>query len=114
MVRQHPAHVRELEQEMKPEHRIEIIERVYWTCNREGHRHMTEANAAACMQRHPKPPATHSRRQWTMSQILEVVALADAGETFVSIGKRYGLTGGRMAQIGREGRRYLKRGIGAA
>lgn len=97
----------------KPERRTEMVERVYWTCNREGHKHATEAGAAACMERHPNPPAKRGR-QWTMSQILEVVALVDAGETFVSIGKRYGLTGGRMAQIDAKGRRYLKRGICAA
>jgi hypothetical protein len=96
----------------KPKQHRELVEHVYWTCNR-NHRHATEAGAAACMECHPNPPAKQCRK-WTMSQILEVVALADAGESFVSIGKRYGLTGGRMAQIYAKGRRYLKSGVGDA
>lgn len=93
---------------MKPTRCTELVERVYWSCNREAHRHATEEAAAACIARHPNPPAK-SGKQWTMGQILEVVAFVDAGESFASIGRRYNLTGGRIQQIYRKGLRYLKR-----
>ena len=93
---------------MKPERKTEMVERVYWTCNRAGHKHASEAGALACIARHPNEPAKPGR-QWTMSQILEVVALHDAGETYASIGRKYGLTGGRISDIVAKGRRHLTR-----
>ena len=86
--------------------------RVYWTCHREKHRHMTEATAASCLLRHPDPPVP-PRKKWTLKQMLEIQAMHESGMTWADIGKLNSLSGSRMSQLAEKGTRLLRYGMKA-
>ena len=87
------------------------IERTWWTCVCEEHRHQSQSVAENCMRKSLAPP----RKRLTDDFKFAVLARRRAGETLVAIGKDLGLTGQRIKQIQNQAEHLerMRRGVGS-
>jgi len=80
---------------MKPERKIEIIKRYYWSCNNKDHRHLKKETAINCIEREPK-----NKNYMVPEKIYKLVEkLREQKFTFKEIGKRINRSGSSAQQI---------------
>lgn len=75
-----------------------VTEVKYWTCNYAEHRHMTQGVAQKCIIHTALKPRRMTNK-WTTGLYKVVLELREAGHTFVSIGRRFNITGSRAKQV---------------
>lgn len=75
------------------------VERVWFACNRPGHKHATEQGARGCMQRHGPPTKPAMAKQDRDARTRAIVDARRRGATLREAGALFGLGAARAAAI---------------